>query len=140
MRIFCVEMFVYFQNPLPQILINQLKLSAKRQNAILPSYLYFYMLFFCLFAFFINNNFCLNFLKFISSKSIIPQESKRSIRILLERLEPEFLRNDNLCILTNIEGNAHHLSPDCNGILLYCGWSEAEAVTQKIEWKAGKSF
>jgi hypothetical protein len=31
-------------------------------------------------------------------------------------------------------------SPDWNDILLGCGWSEAEAVTQKIQWKAGKSF
>ena len=30
-------------------------------------------------------------------------------------------------------------SPDCNDILLGCGRSEAEPVTQKIQWKAGKS-
>lgn len=31
-------------------------------------------------------------------------------------------------------------SPDWNDILFGCGWSEAEPVTKKIQWKAGKSF
>jgi hypothetical protein len=31
-------------------------------------------------------------------------------------------------------------SPDRNGILFCCGRSKAEAVTIKIEWRAGLSF
>jgi hypothetical protein len=43
--------------------------------------------------------------------------------------------NSDDCILYIIQCH----SPDRNGILFCCGRSEAEAVTKKIQWRAGNS-
>jgi hypothetical protein len=46
----------------------------------------------------------------------------------------------NLQGFKNLEGLACQSqipSPDRNDILFCCGWSEAEAVTKKIQWIAG---
>jgi hypothetical protein len=50
-----------------------------------------------------------------------------------------FFKDDKNCGFLNVEMKDEDASPDWNDILLGCGRSEAETVTQKIQWKAGKS-
>lgn len=55
----------------------------------------------------------------------------------MKRFMTGFFQNDKFCGYFYTENNDCNPSHDWNDILFGCGWSEAEPVTKKIQWKAG---
>ncbi|WP_265427071.1 hypothetical protein [Chryseobacterium sp. YIM B08800] len=74
------------------------------------------------------------------SKGIQYLSLRRNLNDSIKDSWLDSFRMTNFVFISILKNNDCNPSLDWNDILFGCGWSEAEPVTKKIQWKAGKSF